>query len=201
MSKDIEVSILIGEESLPILSELIELSKGYFKKYPFLYGDDNINNQTQFLNEIFTKKIIVAVATHGGKVIGAAINAHPEDLGNNSTYLDKFLYQNSLGMDQVVISVWTIISPKYQGKGIGVQLLDVTEKYCRENNIKCRLMHSIVRSPNDSRAPKSYVSPRTFFLDRMGAVPAALPQTLAEWVDRGDSSPSMKSFEYFVKWL
>jgi GNAT superfamily N-acetyltransferase len=187
---------LSGNEARRFVNELAALRLKVFWDFPYLY-EGTLDYEVKYLETYFkARNSFIFLVEEGGKIVGAttSIWAHEEEESFKKPFAD-------FGLDPKEVFYFgeSVLLPEYRGRGLGKVFMEEREKFARSLPfIKTMSFCAVVRPEDHQLKPAGY-RPLDEFWKSMGFKKEEGLTTSYEWLDRGETQPSMKKMQYWTK--
>ena len=194
----ITVRSLTGSEFEAALSSLADLRIRIFREWPYLYDGDLEYEERYLARFIEAERAILAVATDGERILGAATAA---PLSGEAEEFRKPFEDAGLETGSYFYFAESLLLPEYRGHGIGHRFFDIREEHARSFGQYTHACFCTVVRPHDHPArPHEYRPLDAFWIKRGFRRAAGLVTTYA-WTDVGQDRETGKPMQFWTKRL
>ena len=192
----IEVRALTGAAVGEVLDDLARLRIAVFRDWPYLY-DGDLDYERDYLQAYQSPGAVVVAAYDGARMIGAATGAPMEDHAGD--FAAAFAARPE-PLEQIFYCAESVLLPEYRGHGLGHAFFDGREAQARALGRSYSAFCRVVRPDDHPLHPQGY-RPLDGFWRKRGYAP--LPGVVAgfDWKDIGDSAPTRKPLQFWMKTL
>lgn len=192
----IEVRALTGAAVGEVLDDLARLRIAVFRDWPYLY-DGDLDYERDYLQAYQSPGAVVIAAYDGARMIGAATGAPMEDHAGD--FAAAFAARPE-PLEQIFYCAESVLLPEYRGHGLGHAFFDGREAQARTLGRPYSAFCRVVRPDDHPLHPQGY-RPLDGFWRKRGYAP--LPGVVAgfDWKDIGDSAPTRKPLQFWMKTL
>jgi GNAT superfamily N-acetyltransferase len=192
-----ELRALTGAALGAALNDVAALRIAVFRDWPYLY-DGTVEYERRYLESYRSSPgAIVVGAFDGATLIGAATGTPMED---HAAAFSAPFADVGIALDQIFYCAESVLLPHYRGQGIGHRFFDMREDHARALGRSHIAFCAVVRPEDHPLRPVNARSNEAFWRGR-GYAP--LPGVLAEfeWTDLGDTAPSVKPLQFWMRSL
>lgn len=192
----IDVRALTGAAVGEVLDDLARLRIAVFRDWPYLY-DGDLDYERDYLQAYQSPGAVVVAAYDGARMIGAATGAPMEDHAGD--FAAAFAARPE-PLEQIFYCAESVLLPEYRGHGLGHAFFDGREAQARALGRSYSAFCRVVRPDDHPLHPQGY-RPLDGFWRKRGYAP--LPGVVAgfDWKDIGDSTPTRKPLQFWMKTL
>jgi GNAT superfamily N-acetyltransferase len=192
-----ELRALTGAALGAALNDVAALRIAVFRDWPYLY-DGTVEYERRYLESYRSSPgAIVVGAFDGATLIGAATGTPMED---RAAAFSAPFADVGIALDQIFYCAESVLLPHYRGQGIGHRFFDMREDHARALGRSHIAFCAVVRPEDHPLRPVNARSNEAFWRGR-GYAP--LPGVMAEfeWTDLGDTAPSVKPLQFWMRSL
>lgn len=192
-----EIHQFRGSEARHLINELASLRLDVFSEYPYLY-EGSLDYEKKYLETYFSAKnscIILVKDKEDDTWIGASTGIWA--IEEEESFRLPFV---RYGFDPKEIFYFgeSVLLKKYRGMGLGKIFFQERERFAGNiSGIKYLSFCAVVRD-NHPLKPSDYV-PLNNFWKNHGFEEIAGLTTTYEWMDKGDSLPTEKKMQFWLK--
>ena len=192
----IQTRILTGDAVAEALDSVARLRIAVFRDWPYLY-DGDLEYEREYLRAYQSPGAVIVAAYDGDGIIGAATGAPMEDHAED--FAQAFADRPE-PLDQIFYCAESVLLPEYRGHGLGHAFFNGRENHARNLGRRYSAFCSVQRPPDHPARPATY-RPLDEFWRKRGYEP--LPGAVAEfeWKDIGQSHPTAKPLQFWMKSL
>jgi len=189
--------ILTGQEiDIATLDALAKLRIAVFRHWPYLYQGDP-DYERDYLERYQSKGSVIVAAYDGAEMIGASTGAFMED------HAQEFgeAFANWPGnIEDIFYLAESVLLPDYRGRGLGHVFFDGREAQARQHGRQICTFCSVIRPENHPARPVDY-RPLDGFWRKRGYAPLKGVIAHFPWRDIGETEPSMKQMQFWIRHL
>jgi GNAT superfamily N-acetyltransferase len=193
----ISLRVLQGAELEAALDDVARLRIEVFRDWPYLY-DGTLEYERAYLDTYRDNAGALLVGAFDGEtLVGASTSTMMED--HAAEFSAPFQALN-LPLSSILYGAESLILPKYRGRGLGTQFIQLREAHARRHRRSHVAFCSVLR-PEDHPLKPAGARSNDAFWRRNGYQP--LPGVLAEfsWKDVGDSAETPKHLQFWIRQL
>ena len=193
----VEIRPVTGIAVEPWLDELAKLRIEVFREFPYLYAGD-LEYERRYLDRYAqSDRSVFVLALEFNKLVGAATGLPLREA--DEAFLAPF---RQLGADLHTVFYFgeSVLKKAWRGQGIGHRFFDLREQYAEDFGFQNTTFCAVERSDSHPARPADYRPLDTFWRGR-GYFPQAQLFTDFEWTDVGDSAPSYKRMQFWMRSL
>lgn len=191
------VRVLTGAALEDALDDVAQLRISVFRDWPYLY-DGSLEYERDYLQTYRDSPAALLVgAFDGARLVGASTSTPMED--HAGEFAAPFA-RTDLPLTAILYGAESVVLPEYRGLGLGHRFFDHREDHARTLGRSHVAFCSVKRPKDHPRRPPTFRTNDAFWQGR-GYAP--LPGVLAEfaWKDVGDSEPSTKPLQFWMRKL
>lgn len=185
-----------GQEGRAISQDLANLRVRVFAEYPYLY-EGTADYEESYLETYFrAKDSFVLALRDGGRIVGATTGIA---LCEEEESFQKPLKDFGFDPARVFYFGESVLLPEYRGRGFGKLFFAEREAFAnRLGSIEHLAFCAVQRASTHPLKPEGY-KPLDQFWQSQGFRSIAGLIAHYEWLDRGESSPSSKPMQFWMK--
>ncbi len=189
---------LNGSQARDYVNQLANLRLTIFNDFPYLY-EGNLDYEKKYLETYLkAEHSFIFLVLDNDKVIGATTGIWAKEEEDS---LKKPFKNFGISADEVFYFGESLLLNEYRGQGIGKIFFEEREKFCKQLPfIKMMSFCAVVRDSHHPLKPQGY-KPLDEFWKAMGFHKKEGLTTQYEWQDRGESAPTNKQMQYWIKTL
>jgi GNAT superfamily N-acetyltransferase len=190
-----DLRTLTGAALGAALDDVAALRIAVFRDWPYLY-DGSVAYERAYLESYRSSAgAIVVGAYDGAALVGAATGTPMED--HAAEFAAPFAGVG-IPLDQIFYCAESVLLPAYRGQGIGHGFFDRRESHARTLGRSYVAFCAVLRPDDHPLRPASARSNAAFWRGR-GYAP--LPGVVAEfeWLDVGQTAPSRKPLQFWMR--
>jgi GNAT superfamily N-acetyltransferase len=191
------VAPLTGPSLHAALDDLARLRIAVFRDYPYLY--DGTPDYEQGYLRLFAKgkDAVIVTARDNGDIVGCATGSA---LATHHGPLQAPFVTAGYDLDKIFYCGESVLLPQYRGQGIGHIFFEEREKYARAKGYSFSVFCGVVRPEHHPARPKNY-QPLDDFWKKRGYRKMDGLMAHFSWTDIGDSQPTDKPMQFWLKAL
>lgn len=193
----IDLRVLTGGALDAALDDVAALRIVVFRDWPYLY-DGTVEYERSYLESYRNSPAAVLVGAFDGEtLVGAATGTPMED---HAAEFGLAFAGVGLALDQIFYCAKSVLLPAYRGLGIGHRFFDLREGHARNLGRSHVAFCSVIR-PDDHPLRPAFARSNDAFWRGRGYAP--LPGVIAafEWTDLGQTAPSKKPLQFWMRAL
>ena len=192
-----KVEALTGPALVKALPDVARLRIGVFRDFPYLY-DGNLAYEANYLQTYRdSPQAIIVGASHNNQLVGVSTGT---PLLESADDFSNALKGTGIDLREVFYCAESVLLPQYRGRGLGHRFFEVREAHARAHGFRYCCFCSVIRPADHPARPAGY-RPLDPFWRARGYAP--LPGAVArfDWTDLGDTKPSTKSLQVWIRAL
>jgi len=192
-----QLRALTGPALDAALDDVAALRIKVFRDWPYLYNGTLAYERGYLESYRTSKNAILVGAFDDAALIGAATGTPMED---HATEFSAAFAKLDIPLDQIFYCAESVLLPAYRGQGIGHGFFDLREAHARNLGRSHVAFCAVIRPDDHPMRPSAPRSNEAFWRGR-GYAP--LPGVVAEfdWTDVGQTSPSRKPLQFWMRLL
>lgn len=191
------VEVLTGAALEAVLEDVAALRIAVFRDWPYLY-DGDLEYERRYLDTYRRSDAAVLVgAFDGARLVGAATGTPMTDHAGDFA---QPLKATGIPLETIFYCAESVLLPDYRGQGIGHRFFDLREDHARVLGATVSAFCSVQRDPAHPMRPTEY-RPLDGFWRKRGYAPVDGAIAQFDWTDLGDSRPSRKPLQVWMRSL
>jgi GNAT superfamily N-acetyltransferase len=192
-----DLRTLTGAALDAALDDVARLRIAVFRDWPYLY-DGTLQHEREYMATYRnSKSAIVVGAFDGTALVGAATGTSMED--HAGEFSAPFASQN-IPLNQIFYCAESVLLPSHRGQGLGHGFFDIREAHARALGRRYVAFCSVIRPDDHPLRPADARSNHAFWRGR-GYAPLAGVIAEFDWLDVGQTVPSRKSLQFWMRSL
>jgi GNAT superfamily N-acetyltransferase len=192
-----DLRTLTGAALDAALDDIARLRIAVFRDWPYLYAGTLQHERDYLATYRNSPAAIVVGAFDGTALVGAATGTQMED--HAAEFAAPFAAQN-LPLDEIFYCAESVLLASHRGQGLGHGFFDLREAHARALGRKYMAFCSVMRPDNHPLRPADARSNHAFWRGR-GYAPVAGVVAEFDWLDVGQTAPSRKSLQFWMRSL
>lgn len=187
-----------GGEIATVFEELGQLRIAVFRDFPYLY-EGTLSHEKEYLQTYANAERAFLFAVYDGPQMVGATTCIP--LLNETPEVRLPFEEAGYDLSKIFYFGESILLPAYRGLGLGHRFFDEREAHAQSfGTYTTTCFCAVVREENHPAQPQNYRPNDAFWLKRGYQKDPSL-QSSFEWLDVGDTSPTVKPMVYWKKEL
>ena len=193
----IETRLLTGSDLDAALDAVAALRISVFRDWPYLYDGDLAYERNYLEAYRASDRAAVVGAFDGDKLVGAATGT---PLSDHADEFGAAFEGSGIDISKVFYCAESVLLPAYRGQGVGHRFFDLRESHARSHGFKQSAFCAVIRPPDHPARPADY-TPLDPFWRKRGYAPVPGLTARFSWTDIGQSAPSDKSLQFWMRHL
>lgn len=191
------VEALSGAALDAALDDVAQLRIEVFRAWPYLY-DGDVAYERQYLEPYRNNpRAIVAGASSGGRLVGAATGTPMED--HADAFATPFA-QTGFDLSDIFYCAESVLLPGYRGQGVGHRFFDIREAHARQLGRRHVAFCAVQRPEDHPNRPADY-RPLDAFWRARGYAPLTGVVARFSWKDIGENIETQKPLQFWIREL
>ncbi len=192
-----DLRTLTGAALDAALDDVARLRIAVFRDWPYLY-DGTLQHECDYMATYRNSKSAIVVGAFDGTAqVGAATGTPMED--HAGEFSAPFATQN-IPLNQIFYCAESVLLPSHRGQGLGHGFFDIREAHARALGRRHVAFCSVIRPEDHPLRPADARSNHAFWRGR-GYAPLAGVVAEFDWLDVGQTVPSRKSLQFWMRSL
>lgn len=192
------LDVLTGRDAIaPAIAELARLRIDVFRAWPYLY-EGSLDYETNYLSAFANSDDAVLVAAHAGtRMVGASTGI---PMAQEHDAFVAPLTATGIDVESVFYCAESVLQPEWRGHGLYRGFFDAREAHARSLGCSTMVFCGVVR-PDDHPARPEHDRPLDPIWRRFGYTPLDGAIARFRWTDIGETAPTEKPMQMWIKSL
>lgn len=197
LANDVRIDCLRGEQVNAHLQGLAELRITVFREWPYLY-EGSLDYERRYLDTyVRCPDSLVVLVRDGDRCVGAStvlplVDAEPD--------MQAPFAERGMAIETLAYFGESLLLRDWRGRGLGVKFFDLREAHARSLGLSQATFCAVQRPDDHAARPADHV-PNDAFWNRRGYAPVPGLHCHYHWPDVGESSPSSKPMQFWIRSL